>query len=138
MPAKDFYHEHVRNALTNEGWTVTHEHLKAPWLKTAVQIDLAAERMIAAEKDTRKIAVEVKSFLGVSTLADLYGAIGQFILYRLALGNSEPERILFLAIPEVTFNDVFQHPDGIALREREQIKLLVFHSDNEEIVQWIE
>ena len=32
MPAKDFYHEHVKNALVNEGWTITHEHLKAPWL----------------------------------------------------------------------------------------------------------
>ena len=34
------------------------------------QIDLAAERLIAAEKENQKIAVEIKSFLNPSTVTD--------------------------------------------------------------------
>jgi hypothetical protein len=38
-------------------------------------VDLGAERLLAAEKGTRKIAVEVKSFLGLSEMEDLERAI---------------------------------------------------------------
>ena len=94
--------------------------------------------MIAAEKETRKIAVEVKSFLGVSALTDLYSALGQFILYRNALAAHQPERTLFLALRETTFNNLFTHPEGESLRLREAVKLLVFDDEKQEILQWIE
>ena len=28
MPAKDIYHETVKNALIKDGWTITDDHLK--------------------------------------------------------------------------------------------------------------
>jgi hypothetical protein len=138
MPAKDFYHEHVKNALVNDGWKITQEPLKLDWATTNVQIDLGAEKLLVAEKGTRKIAVEVKSFLSESEFTDLYAALGQFILYRKALAKKEPERILFLAIREAVFLEVFAHPDNQDLCASEQIKLLVFNPDKQEIVQWIE
>jgi hypothetical protein len=138
MPAKDFYHDHVRNALINDGWTITHEQMRIPWQTTSVLIDLGAERLIEAEKGSRKIAVEVKSFLGVSELAELYSALGQFILYRNALAEHQPERTLFLALRESAFNHLFTHRDGESLRAREEIKLLVFDEERQEILQWIE
>ncbi len=138
MPARDLYHEHVRNALINDGWNITHDLLRLEWATTNVQIDLGAEQLLVAEKDARKIAVEVKSFLSESELTDLYSALGQFLLYRKALAKKEPERILFLAIREAVFLDVFAHPDNQDLCSSEQIKLLVFNPDRQEIVRWIE
>lgn len=138
MPAKDFYHEHVKNALTHDGWTVTHEQMRVPWQTTSVMIDLGAERLIEAEKENHKIAVEVKSFLGVSEVTELYSALGQFILYRNALAEHQPDRTLFLALPESAFNSLFTHRDGESLRAREAIKLLVFNEEKQEILRWIE
>ena len=61
-------------------------------------VDLAAEELVAAEKEGRKIAVEIKSFIGASELEDLKNAIGQFVIYRNVLKNREPARKLYLAI----------------------------------------
>ena len=59
-------------------------------------IDLGAEKILGAEKGDRKTAIEIKSFLGASLITAFYGAIGQFIAYRTALGAIQPERILIL------------------------------------------
>ncbi len=31
MPARDFYHDAVKNALTKDGWTITHDPLTLRW-----------------------------------------------------------------------------------------------------------
>lgn len=72
--------------------------------KTDLFVDLGAEKLIAAEKGETKIAVEIKSFLGKSIIAEVQDAIGQFIMYREVLVDSQPERNLFLAIDEETFD----------------------------------
>jgi len=41
--------------------------------------------LIGAEKQGRKIAVEVKSFIGHSKLHDLYKALGQYVFYIIEL-----------------------------------------------------
>ena len=53
-------------------------------MDATLQIDLGAERLIAAEKGIEKIAVEVKSFVGSSKIEDLRDAVGQFVIYRLS------------------------------------------------------
>lgn len=140
MPVKDRYHDHVKNALTKDGWTITADPLKLKWKKKPVFIDLAAEQenLLAAEKGARKIAVEIKSFVGLSQMNDLYSALGQFILYREALLQSEPERELYLAIRQPVFESLFTGIEGESLRERQQLKLIVFDARNQEILQWIE
>lgn len=92
MAAKDLYHDHVKNALEKDGWNITDDPLTLPWGGKNLQVDLAAERLIAAEKGARKIAVEIKSFIGRSQIEDLEGALGQLVLYRLALRALEPDR----------------------------------------------
>lgn len=47
-------------------------------------IDLGAERIIAAEREGQIIAVEVKSFIGTSTISEFHIVVGQFINYRYA------------------------------------------------------
>ncbi len=82
MPARDLFHDVVRAALERDGWTVTHDPLKVPWGRRDLFVDLGAEKLLGAEKAGRKIAVEIKSFTGMSLINDLEKAIGQFVLYR--------------------------------------------------------
>ncbi len=61
MPAKDIYHDTVKNALIKDGWTITDDPYRLSIGKRKMYVDLGAEKLIAAEKDSRKIAVEIKS-----------------------------------------------------------------------------
>lgn len=65
MPAKDKFHEAVKNALVHDGWTITHDPLRLRLGKRKLFVDLGAEKLLSAEKDQQKIAVEVKSFLNL-------------------------------------------------------------------------
>ena len=107
--AKDIFHNTVKIALQKDGWKITHDPYQLRCGVADVYIDLAAEEAIAAEKEGRKIAVEVKSFAGGSTISEFHTALGQFLNYRVAIEvSSEPERILYLAapIPTKCFSDL--------------------------------
>ena len=136
MSARDKIHQQVANALVKDGWTITHDPYKVPWKLRKVQIDLGAERLLAAEKGAEKIAVEIKSFIGYNDLRDLYNALGQFILYRQALREFEPDRTLFLAIDREAFEEHFDDTAGESLRVEEGFKLLVCDVEAEEVVLW--
>jgi hypothetical protein len=66
MPARNIYHDCVRNALVNDGWVITHDPLRLRWGGKDLYVDLGAEQLLAAEKAGRRIAVEIKSFVGPS------------------------------------------------------------------------
>ena len=137
MPARDIYHNTVKNALLKNGWTITHDPLKLEWGKKDLYVDLGAEQLIAAENAESKIAVEVKSFVGRSNIDDLEKALGQYILYNDILSEREPERILYLAIRNAVFTDLFEEPIGKLLLNKRRVKLIVFHPTEEVITQWI-
>ncbi len=96
MPAKDLYHDIVKRALDKDGWTVTHDPLTLRWASTDYFVDLGAEKLLAAEKSGRKIAVAVKSFVSRSEAEDLEKALGQYWLYEDLIEELEPARELFL------------------------------------------
>ena len=79
--AKDIIHDAVKNALINGGWKITADQYKIQYLDSKVFADLAAELPIAADLGERKIAVEIKSFLG-PLRCELESAIGQYRIYR--------------------------------------------------------
>ncbi|MBK9745802.1 MAG: XisH family protein [Chloroflexi bacterium] len=137
MPARDLYHSHVRNALSKDGWSVTDDPLRLRLGKKDMYIDLAAERVLWAEKGMIKIAVEIKSFLGASDLSDLHDALGQFVLYHDVLKELQPDRRLFLAVRDTVFASVFEVPIGQLLLKNERVQLLVFDGEQEVIVKWI-
>jgi len=138
MAAKDIYHDHVRKALERDGWTITHDPLTLPWGQTSVQIDLGAERLIAAEKGAKKIAVEIKSFLSRSRVDDLEDALGQLWLYRYLLERHHPERELFLAVSQNVYDDFIGQPHVTEFLQTESVWLLVFDPQTEEVVEWID
>jgi XisH protein len=105
MPAKDKFHDVVKVALEKDGWQITHDPLLLRIQGIAdMYVDLGAQKLIAADRSGEKIAVEVKSFIGTSTISEFHIAIGQFINYRYALEVQEPERVLYLAVPLNTYN----------------------------------
>jgi len=106
--AKDLFHNVVINALIKDGWQITNDPLFLKVGGVDFFIDLGAEKLIAAERDGQKIAVEIKSFINPSSTADFHLAIGQFINYRVALKVAEPDRRLILAIPDTAYNTFFQ------------------------------
>ncbi|NES25197.1 MAG: fatty-acid oxidation protein subunit alpha [Symploca sp. SIO3E6] len=109
--ARDVFHQQVKHALIKDGWQITHDPLTIRISEAVkLQIDLAAESTIAAERDAEKIAVEIKSFIGDSDISAFHTALGQYLNYWQALEEQEVERILYLAIPTETYEDFFQLP----------------------------
>lgn len=137
VPAKDIYHDCVKNALIKDGWNITHDPFKLEIGKKDLYIDLGAAQLIAATKREQKIAVEIKSFIGRSDVDDLEKALGQYVLYFDILEDFEPERILYLAIRLTTFEDLFEEPIGKILLKKQRVKLIVFEPNKEEIITWI-
>jgi hypothetical protein len=89
--SKDRFHQVVKTALATDGWNVTHDPLQIKVGGVDMEIDLGAERLLAAERGDEKIAVEVKSFLAsASAISEFHTALGQFINYRAALRREEP------------------------------------------------
>ena len=80
--ARDLFHDAVRNALVKEQSLITADPLKIKIDGVKLEIDLAAEKVIAAEKEGRKIAVEIKSFLNASAITDFYAALGQLVMFQ--------------------------------------------------------
>ena len=60
---KDLFHFAVRRALEKDGWTITHDPLRLKVGTLKLEADIGSDKLIAAQKDNLKIAVEVKSFL---------------------------------------------------------------------------
>jgi XisH protein/XisI protein len=82
MPAKDIYHDAVKQALIKDGWTITADPYILIFEDAELYADLAAERPISAQRQGQKIVVEIKSFVGRSLMYDFYAALGQYIVYR--------------------------------------------------------
>jgi hypothetical protein len=137
MPARDLYHNQVKEALMKDGWHITDDPLHLKWGVKDLYVDLGAEQLLAAEKAECKIAVEIKSFVGTSEMAEFEKAIGQYMVYGDVLDEVEPERQLYLAVNEYTYVNLFEEPIGQLLVKKHAIKLLVFDPMQEVIVKWI-
>lgn len=136
MPALDFYHNTVKQALIKDGWIITHDPLHLRWGRKDMYVDLGAKRLIMATRAEEKIAVEVKSFVSSSEMEDLRDAIGQYTIYRSVMRRTYPDYSLYLAVNDVVFNSLFEEPIGQLMIEDEHLKLIVFDPDQEVILQW--
>ncbi len=134
--ARDKYHDIVKQALIDEGWTITDDPLEVTSLIGDLEVDLGAEKIIAAEKGTEKIAVEIKSFLSKSWLHDFYKAVGQFGFYNLAIHAGEPERTLYLAMPDTAFDYLFKEPISAELSRINNMQFIIFNIENKKIQSW--
>ncbi len=89
------------------GWTTIKDNFQIQIGGVEIYIDLIADRLLVAEKSDEKIAVEIKSFIQPSAIYEFHLAIGQIRNYQLAFIKEEPDRILYLAVPDDTYERFF-------------------------------
>lgn len=137
MSRRDRWHQALRRTLEKAGWTITADPLILRLEGIDLKADLGAEKTFGAEKDGRKIAIELKEFTAISGVSELEKTMGQLQLYQWALDTQEPERILFLAVSQTTYRKYFLKPLFQLAVQRNKINLLIYQPDLEEVVQWI-
>jgi XisH protein len=138
MTARDKVHQAFINALLTDGWDITHDPFPLTYGDQQLYVDVGAEKgAIGAEKGEQKIAVEIKSFLNRSAVHDLQDALGQYEMYRLVLSDNDPERILFLAVPERVYEGYLKHSFGQFILTGAKVKIIVFNERKEVIIKWI-
>ena len=136
--AKDLYHDAVRTSLEKDGWTITHDPFRLLDKNRNIdyEVDLGAEKLLAAEKGTEKIAVEVKSFLKTSLINEFHSILGQYITYFDALELLNSEHQLILAIPRFAETRLQDYPFLLHLIDKHRIKMLVYDESEQIILSW--
>ncbi len=136
--ARDKIHAPVKEALIQQGWLITDDPLYIKIGTLTVFVDLGAEHIFGAEKEGKRIAVEVKTFGNPSFMTALYEAVGKYAVYRKALKLDESDRILYLAMPEDVYDRYEKEPLFTGSLEDENINLILFETGIEKITRWIE
>lgn len=134
--AKDFFHYTVKHALEKDGWEITDDPFTIRDGNVVLEVDLAAEKLIAAQKGMQKIAVEIKSFLG-SIVNEFNSALGQYLGYLQIILEKEPERLLYLAIPIDVNLEIMKIEYYTKLIEKYKLKIIVYDPTKEVIAKWI-
>ncbi|MBX9627743.1 MAG: XisH family protein [Gemmataceae bacterium] len=138
MAAKDAIKDAVVAALKKDGWTITDDPLRLDYAEFEPEIDLGAERLLAAERGVERIAVEVKTFAGPSRVREFRDALGQYEVYRLMLRDLHPDRKLYLAVSERGYARIFETEAVRRLTAGRPIPLVIVSVDAEEVRRWIE
>lgn len=136
MARLDLIHHAVKDALIKDGWTITADPYIIQYGDVKLFADLAADKIIAAERAEQKIVVEVKSFAQASQIHELQTALGQYEIYRGFIEVIEPERKIYLAISEDVFEQFFSRSAIQFIVKRFQVSLIVVDVDKEEVVKW--
>ena len=137
MPRYDLYHNQVKQALIKEGWQITDDPFTLDYKGIRLYADLGAEKVIAAQRDSEKIVVEIKVFNTPSLMTELEKAIGQYNVYRSFLKRLEPERWLYLAITDDVYQDFFCLEPIQEVVNDQVISLIIFNPELEVVIQWI-
>jgi len=137
--ARDIFHTLVKEALEKEGWIITHDPYSLHNRKEGgLQTDLGAEKIITAEKENEKIAVEVKSFVHISILHDFLLAVGQYYVYRKILSKNDPTRILYVALPDFIYNRIIKFEWAQEVVNDLRMKFILYDTDQKIITTWKE
>jgi len=142
MPAQDLYHDLVKNVLRKDGWRITHNpfRLRQPRLVRQPILDRALEVaeafLLGAEQDERKIAVAVKSFVGIEP--DMVQQTLEALAYsRALLYAMDHDRVLYLAVRRATYEAFYDGTVEPQLLSKLEVPLLVFEPRTEAIVSWL-
>jgi len=137
MPAKDIYHDAVKNALIKDGWRITRDPYTIKYQEVQLFADLLADKMVEAQRDGQQIIVEIKSFINRSPMREFETALGQYIIYRILLNKILPEANIYLAISQGIYQSFFRQKAIQLILQETQVRLIIVNIKNEEIIQWI-
>ena len=73
----------------------------------------------------------------MSDLDEFEDALGQFLIYKVALEQKEPDRELYLAIPLHVYEDFFDDAFFKEVLRRFAVCLIILDERQEIIKQWI-
>jgi len=136
MPNIDRYHSIVLRCLEKAGWSIIKEQ---EYISIGI-LNETNRRLyidIKAQKDNLQLVlIEVKG-LERSPVHELMELLGQYLIYQMALDYLSIEIPLYIAIPDVAYQDIIQHILGQEMMSRYAIPLLIFDPIQEEIVKWI-
>lgn len=135
--ARDKFHKEVRIALEGEGWLITNDPLNVKVGTIPMQIDMGAEKLIGAERAGEKIAVEVKTFSLSSFITSFYEAVGKYIVYREALLEVESDRTLYLAVPNIMYEEYGNEPLVARVFTANKIKIIIYEPKSQIITSWL-
>ncbi|WP_369792181.1 MULTISPECIES: element excision factor XisH family protein [unclassified Tolypothrix] len=63
--------------------------------------------------------------------------MGQYILYKNILEETEKDRLLYLAVTNIAYKDIFAEPIGKLVMQKNHLRLMIFNSHRQEIEEWI-
>jgi len=134
VPAKDRYHDAVKRALVKAGWEIIRDQYPIRIGDKRIWIDFSAE-----EADGSTAAFfEVKDFHNSQSVQLLRDAVGQYVLYRAAMRHAKLGAYpLFLAVPQLVFDEMLSCPVGRLVIEDVEMNLLIFDPIKESIAQWL-
>jgi hypothetical protein len=138
VPAVDNCEPIVVAALRKDGWLVSNQPFFIGVGKAALYAHI---RVYKNDNGVPKeiIVVEVKCFANRHAyLDDLYGAVGQYLVYRKAMRFRQVFEPLYLALPTTAYTTLFQRNVVVATIREIQMKLLVVDFNKEEISSWLE
>lgn len=136
MPAKDLYHQSIKNALIADGWTIIADPYIIKYADDKLYADLAASRPLAAQRNHQKIIVEIKTFSEASPLNSFHAALGQYIFYRDLIRETALEFDLYLATHETAYHRLLLKP-AIQLGIRcNKVKFFIVDLNQEKIILW--
>ena len=135
--ARDKFHQQVRIALQGEGWTITDDPLYLKVGRIPIHIDLGAEQLIGAEKEGKKIAVEIKTFGIASFITALHEAVGKYIVYREALFLKQSDRVLYHALPVDVYKEFGSEMVVQRVFQQYEFKIILYDPITQKISSWI-
>ena len=74
--------------------------------------------------------------MGDSAISEFHIALEQFINYRMALSELEPDIILYLAVPNDAYDNFFSRRFAQRAIAINSLQLIVYNPDIEEIIKW--
>ena len=135
--ARDILHSVVREVLLNDGWTITHDPYAIRVKGRNYEVDLGAEQLLAAERESVKIAVEVKSFLMSSFSYEFHAVLGQYLNCKTFMEIQEPARVLYLAVPGNIYEKFFVDEATQLIVNKFRLNLVIFDVETQTVLQWI-
>ena len=135
--ARDIIHQVVKNALVKDGWLITNDPVYLESGGVSVEVDLAAEKFIVADKGIDHILVEIKSMNRKSLMYDFHSALGQYLDYRGIVEDENIDRHVYLAIPQRAYQLMQTMPFYDKRLKQFNVSLIIVDILNEIIVKWI-
>lgn len=138
MPAKDAHHDAIKNALIKEGWTILNDPYTIKYEDVIVFADLLVGGLVAAQRESEQIVVEVKSFLRRAPMREFETALGQFMIYRIFLQKKGLGHIkVYLGISQEIYQRFFQLKGIQVVLNEVEMPLVIVDIEMEEVIEWI-